>query len=131
MKILFFYIPVSLLLSVVIGRAHQAEIKPQPFNPETLAFQPAFNVSVGPVNVLSAYSEAGIDFALNHCDNRVTVSTDDGCKVYHADVFMLNGTTWTAVMEDGDYVTVNAKTGVTDMAIGRVYQCFYPETSKP
>lgn len=130
MKFFTLYITLSLALSILIGRAHQAEIKPQD-NPQSLAFQPAFNVSVGPVNVLSAYSEAGIDFALNHCDNRVTVSTDDGCKVYEADVFMLNGTTWTAVMEDGDYVTVNAATGVTEMVIDRVYQCFYPEISKP
>ena len=130
MKFLFLYIPVSLLLSVIIGRVHQAEIKPQD-NPETLTFQPAFNVSVGPVNVLSGYSEAGIDFALNHCDNRVTVSTDDGCKVYEADVFMLNGTTWTAVMENGDFVTVNAQTGVTEMRISGEYRCFNPEISKP
>ncbi len=130
MKFLFLYIPVSLLLSVIIGLVHQAEIKPQD-NPETLTFQPAFNVSVGPVNVLSGYSEAGIDFALNHCDNRVTVSTDDGCKVYEADVFMLNGTTWTAVMENGDFVTVNAQTGVTEMRISGEYRCFNPEISKP
>ena len=130
MKFLFLYIPVSLLLSVIIGRVHQAEIKPQD-NPETLTFQPAFNVSVGPVNVLSGYSEAGIDFALNHCDNRVTVSTDDGCKVYEADVFMLNGTTWTADLGEGDYVTINAESGVTEMRIEGVYRCFNPEKSMP
>lgn len=130
MKFLFLYIPVSLLLSVIIGRVHQAEIKPQD-NPETLTFQPAFNVSVGPVNVLSAYPEAGIDFALNHCDGRATVSTDDGCARYEADVFMLSGTTWTAVMPDGDYITINAETGVTEMRISGEYRCFNPEISKP
>ena len=130
MKFLFLYIPVSLLLSVIIGRVHQAEIKPQD-NPETLTFQPAFNVSVGPVNVLSAYPEAGIDFALNHCDGLATVSTDDGCARYEADVFMLSGTAWTADLGEGDYVTINAESGVTEMRIEGVYRCFNPEKSMP
>ena len=125
------YILFSLLASFAIGSIHRQEIKPQPFNPETLAFSPSFNVSVGPVNVLSAYPEAGIDFALNHCDGRATVSTDDGCARYEADVFMLSGTTWTAVMPDGDYITINAETGVTEMRISGEYRCFNPEISKP
>lgn len=131
MKFSIYYILVSLFASISIAKVHQNELKPQPNQTQTLAFSPFFNVAVGPVNVLSAYPEAGIDFALNHCDGRATVSTDDGCARYEADVFMLSGTTWTAVMPDGDYITINAETGVTEMRISGEYRCFNPEISKP
>lgn len=122
---------VSLVASIAIGKAHQNEIKPEKNDTQALAFPPSYNVSVGPVNVLSAYPDTGIDFALNHVDGRATVSTDNGCRVYPADVFMLRGNTWTADLGDGDYVTINAESGVTEMRIEGVYRCFNPEISKP
>lgn len=130
MKFLFFYIPVSLLLSVVIGRTHQAEIKPQD-NPKTLAFQPAYNIAIGPKTIIAAYPVAGVDFTLNHVNGVVYIGSETGMEVFDADVFMLNGTTWTATQDGGEYVTVNAQTGETQMYRDGEYRCFTPETSKP
>jgi len=130
MKI-FFYILVSLFVSISIARVHQNELKPQPNQTQTLAFSPFFNVAVGPVNVLSAYPEAGVDFALNHVESRATVFTDAGSTVYPAKVFMLSGNTWTADLGDGDYITINAESGVTEMRVEGVYRCFNPEISQP
>lgn len=132
MKFSIYYILVSLFASISIAKVHQNELKPQPNQTQTLAFSPRFNVAVGPVNILSAYPEAGVDFALNHVESRATVFTDAGSTVYPAEVFMLKGNTWTAVIGDnGDYITIYAESGVTEMRVKGVYRCFNPEISQP
>lgn len=133
MKFFTFYITVSLTIvgSFSLAKVVQKQIKPQPNQTEKLAFSPRFNVAVGPVNILSAYPEAGVDFALNHVESRATVFTDNGSTVYPAKVFMLSENTWTADLGDGDYITINAESGVTEMRISGEYRCFNPEISKP
>ena len=122
------YILFSLLASVAIGTIHRQEIKPDPI---TLDFTPAFNVTVGPSNVVAAYPVAGIDFTLNYASGRLYIGTETGLKVEDANVFRLNSVTWTAVMQGGDWVTVNAETGQTEQYLDGEYRCFIQEISKP
>lgn len=129
MKI-FFYVLFSLAASFGINAALRSEIKPQD-NPETLNFQPAYNVTIGPKTLIAAYPVAGVDFTLNHVNCVVYIGSETGMEVFDADVFMLNGTTWTATQDGGEYVTVNAQTGETQMYRDGVYKCFTPEISKP
>lgn len=130
MRFFTLYITLSLAVFLLIGRALQAEIKPQD-NPQTLAFQPAYNVTIGPKTLIAAYPVAGVDFTLNHVNCVVYIGSESGLEVFDADIFMLNGTTWTAVKENGEYLTVNALNGDTEYYLGGVYRCFTPETSKP
>lgn len=122
------YIVFSLLVSFAIGSIHRQEIKPDPI---TLNFTPAFNVTVGPSNVVAAYPVAGIDFTLNHASGRLYIGTETGLRIEDADVFRLDSVTWTAVMPDGDWVTVNAETGQTEQYLDGEYRCFIQEISKP
>ena len=124
------YIIATLGLTMLIAWALQAEIKPQD-NPKSIAFQPAYNIAIGPKTIIAAYPVAGVDFTLNHVNGVVYIGSETGLEVFDADVFMLNGTTWTATQDGGEYVTVNAQTGETQMYRDGVYKCFTPETSKP
>ncbi|MBK8195939.1 MAG: hypothetical protein IPK76_23055 [Lewinellaceae bacterium] len=122
------YIVFSLLVSFAIGSIHRQEIKPDPI---TLNFKPAFNVAVGPANIVAAYPVAGIDFTLNHAAGRLYIGTETGLRIEDADVFRLDSVTWTAVMPGGDWVTVNAETGQTEQYLDGEYRCFIQEISKP
>ena len=122
------YILFSLLASFAIGTIHRQEIKPDPI---TLDFTPAFNVTVGPANIVAAYPVAGIDFTLNHAAGRLYIGTETGLRIEDADVFRLDSVTWTAVMQGGDWVTVNAETGQTEQYMDGEYRCWTREVSKP
>lgn len=122
------YIVFPLLASFAIGSIHRQEIKPDPI---TLDFTPAFNVTVGPSNVVAAYPVAGIDFTLNHAAGRLYIGTETGLRIEDADVFRLDSVTWTAVMQGGDWVTVNAETGQTEAYMAGEYRCWTREVSKP
>ena len=126
MKFSIIYTVVSLLFGAAFGIVRHNEKQPE-LTPATLNFQPALNVSVGPNTVLSAYPESGVDFVLDYQKGRVTIGSDEGQFTYPAEVFRLSNTEWTAQIDGGQYVTVNAETGTTDRLIDGEYRFFSPE----
>ena len=124
------YIIATLGLTMLIAWALQAEIKPQD-NPKSIAFQPAYNIAIGPKTIIAAYPVAGVEFTLNYAAGRLYIGTETGLRIEDADVFRLDSVTWTAVMPDGDWVTVNAETGQTEQYMDGEYRCWTREISKP
>lgn len=135
MKFSIIYILVSLTASVAIGALHQKQIKPLhqkqikplPIAAAALSFQPSVNVSIGPNTIISAYPETGADFVIDYANGRVTVSENEEQTTYPAEVCRLDSITWSAVMKDRQYVTINAQTGVTERLIDGEYKMFTPE----
>ncbi|MCB0541869.1 MAG: hypothetical protein KDC70_00040 [Saprospiraceae bacterium] len=113
------YVLLAMLASVGIGKTHQNELKNQPSGIDTknLGFKPAPNVSIGPKTIIAAYGIAGIDFTLNHHEGFICIGSDEGQKVMEAEVFRLDGETWVADLDFGQYVTINARTGETESYI--------------
>lgn len=119
---------VSLALSIGVGVMHEGKTRPEPL---TLNFKPAYNVTIGPQNVIAAYPEAGIDFTLNHAAGRLHIGTEAGQRTIDAEVFRLDSVTWTAAIMGGDWVTVNALTGQAELYMDGEYKCWTREASRP
>lgn len=119
-----FLVCVAILFTGTCNAQKQGPETPEnanPINPEALAFEMPSNVAADTIYVMSQYNSEALKFIIN-LTGSVTIWRGEDRMQYGAEVYMLDHVTWSANMEGGQYVTINAATGETRVFLDGEYR---------
>lgn len=123
MRFSLLYFPIIFGIIFGFSAIRQAEAKPEE-EKLTLKFETPNNITFDSIYLVSRYGERL--FVLN-LTGSVTNWNNGKPIQYKADVFMLNDSTWIGMVDSKQYLSINAKSGITEYLLDGEYEYLEPK----